>query len=587
LAHRRSAHLSKRHPGGAPWPKTTWLRETVEVRVASALVPAAQRAWTCGLCLAGLAAPMMKCQHERSVKAHMEQAHPGVTGREAYLKRRRDDPSLCTSGTATVKAMADRQLAKLGTRKAAGHQLLHVELKWPPKEGLARPRQERVVTCRLCQRICQQNRMVAVQCARQASAPNGKRRVLWESLRKHDRRNCERLADAWGTTVAAYDKMLGVSGWRRNLCEDGDIEPNPGPEAGRRTVCLSLPEMPSSCAIWPACALGRAARASGSGGGWLHDLCKDGDIEPNPGPRRRRTARGQDMREVRAWCVNVASAATAFATVEMADKEGIDVLALQEVRFSVPAKEAFIRTAAKAGWQCWVQPGEAGADGRSQGGVAVLVRRERPARLHHAVSTPGGQALIVLVHGIAVGTVYVRPRSDDREKAHAAILESIAALGPRAPWVLCGDWNQTPAECGAARALEHFGAEIVVHGAKGQGDEPPTRWGGSGSPGGRRRRRVVASMGAGPTRLLAASSTPWPRVRARRRPTSLWPSTLRSRSWRSGPSSTWACRVLWPAGCAASGRSSAGPSSSPGRCIRGGTRSAAACRRGILGRHSP
>jgi hypothetical protein len=96
----------------------------------------------------------------------------------------------------------------------------------------------------------------------------------------------------------------------------------------------------------------------------------------------------------------------------------------------------------------------------------------------------GGQAVFAWVHGVLLGSVYVRPDDTTREQAHVDIVQGMVAAGADSmPWMVQGDWNQQPDECPIVPVLERLRGQVVVHrepedGAGGAEAGAPTRWGG-------------------------------------------------------------------------------------------------------------
>eukprot|EP00434_Breviolum_minutum_P040197 symbB.v1.2.035714.t1/scaffold4845.1/size35134/2 len=170
---------------------------------------------------------------------------------------------------------------------------------------------------------------------------------------------------------------------------------------------------------------------------WRRNLVEDGDIEPNPGPCCCRfwniNTRGRDgaykvldlLRETKQHIVALQE--TNFDEVE-------------SEQFTRTASGCGYRA-----WHS-TRPARLDALGKplQRGGVSLLVRTDVQAVHHQAVFTDNGEILALDLCTFCMINVYQRPHSVSLGGMQQEIDELVNSLRPHTPLVLMGDWNQPP-----------------------------------------------------------------------------------------------------------------------------------------------
>ncbi|CAL1147571.1 unnamed protein product [Cladocopium goreaui] len=175
---------------------------------------------------------------------------------------------------------------------------------------------------------------------------------------------------------------------------------------------------------------------------WLRDLTKDGDVESNPGPTRRRRVQ-TSFPHLKVWQCNLNGfGPRGWEFVAQAEKDQVDILLIQEMRL----KEVDLKgmTHSLTGWSLFYCT-EAQERTVPHGGGAVLTKVTLPAVRAAAHSDVAGQWIRVTLPGLQIYSVYQRPgiSSDERDSFHQSISQDFMGLGP-SPCLVAGDWNHDP-----------------------------------------------------------------------------------------------------------------------------------------------
>eukprot|EP00435_Cladocopium_sp_Y103_P007050 s1814_g2.t1 len=204
---------------------------------------------------------------------------------------------------------------------------------------------------------------------------------------------------------------------------------------------------------------------------WIRDLCEDGDIESNPGPSSSIPVMSASMMNVggqeNAW---------AFARSILADRPAIAII---QEHCMIPDKCADLaRFMQQNGYRSWFAAPPATRHARGHmyttGGVAIFVRCDKGARLIQSHVANDGQALLLqLEHAYVVGA-YLPPGGTLAEDSITVLDEWVASCGAAEPVFLCGDFNQEPEFANRWTALATRGACHTVRNALNA--QMPTRW---------------------------------------------------------------------------------------------------------------
>lgn len=198
---------------------------------------------------------------------------------------------------------------------------------------------------------------------------------------------------------------------------------------------------------------------------WVRNLLDDGDIESNPGPH-----------QISIFNQNIASAPNCWSQLRRCSIDQWDVLMLQETNMTLKEKTAFGRYAWKSGYRCFHLPAHC-TNGKPHHGIGILVRKSLKSRLLFTKDIPLAQVLAINVEGLNLLNIYMNPRGQDAPFLQA-ILEWLLTKVRGAPWMIMGDWSQTPEDNHLCELLQSEGASILGCVAN-NGTWPPTRWEGN------------------------------------------------------------------------------------------------------------
>ena len=299
------------------------------------------------------------------------------------------------------------------------------------------------LTCRNCWFIRQSVGKLAT-CTARSKGPTKKQVATWKGL-KQQRGLQARFAEVWGVPLSEAVAWYEHSPLRNVRRRAAASQPKRG---------LKRP----------------AASKHGVLDSWKRDVCEDGDVHPNPGPCSSWRVVSLNVGGVPGtW-----KAIDAF----LLDKS-VAVLALQEVSACDNELSSIRRKALASGYRFYHQPGVPSvAHGicRRHGGVSLFVRsslRQRPA---FALAGDDSQCLGVWVDGWLLVSAYCPPRPDHVSAAElsALLLDAFTAneVAPTQPWLIAGDFNELVGASAVDTTMACFGGEVVTV-------DEPTRWEGN------------------------------------------------------------------------------------------------------------
>jgi len=132
-------------------------------------------------------------------------------------------------------------------------------------------------------------------------------------------------------------------------------------------------------------------------------------------------------------------------------ESSVDIALLQEVSFTPNEARAFGRCAAKKGFNFYFEPGppHKGCQNKTHysGGVGILVKKHLRQRCAYQAGNDDAQILTIWTCGWLIGSVYAPPRQVSPHAASTLLTEVLIAsenLGTNIPWLVAGDFNETP-----------------------------------------------------------------------------------------------------------------------------------------------
>ena len=396
-------HAKTRHPD-RDW--STFLhRPYIKVLKATQRMRVDLRGWTCPLCKASLPKQGTRAR-TLAVTAHKIAAHPkipmkkwrGAMMRQCHQNRPKP---------ASVGRAARRRGAEARARKFPTHQLIEVP---DLRESAKKYRRSSQWWC--------------IECLTRLAGYGGGSRARLENLTCSQ---CKALPAPKQRMQRAWQHLQGKR----------DVEGN-----------LVLPQASE----------------------WVRNLVEDGDIEPNPGP----DAHHESHHELKVISANVASAKGMWTATRQISHEMCDVALLQETSLKKSQVEAFSRNAFAQGYRFFHQPGHE-TDRRGHRGCGILVNKHKRARQLKAWQTPDCQAIAVLVEGVVLVSVYDTFGGNNQD-FFAALLEWLAVnRWHDTPWLLMGDWNAVPSQNQLAASLTREGAQVLAV-VDEDGNLEPTRY---------------------------------------------------------------------------------------------------------------
>ena len=186
--------------------------------------------------------------------------------------------------------------------------------------------------------------------------------------------------------------------------------------------------------------------------GWVPDLCEHGDIHPNPGPRT-------SSLQAKVWSCNVGRGTTSWEFFNFCKSKNIDVVCIQEVGLRQSELHALMRAAERASYRVYLADCRH-KQRQSWGGVLLLVHTRLRSCQLEAYSQDDGQAVTVLIEDVALTSCY-QPPHEPRMPLNSHQLEMAHLVPPSTPWVCLGDHNDEPSEHPVLQAFENDGYHAV------------------------------------------------------------------------------------------------------------------------------
>ena len=522
LTSMRTNHLANRHPGED---KGHWRRELVDVVTTSAVLPLAQRAWTCIWCREGLPS-LPRWQLLKSITAHLKQRHgrrktSAAVSNKARGKLYRQD-KLANPIMLRGKQELGRKLRQRANQRrnwqVEGHDLHVVEgVDWTSWHGVTVTKRlgaqgDTLLTCKNC--------LLVTRAQHKFKPCRGNHKVTTSQMgcwRQMSPANRLAVVEVWGMSLDEADQLFesAAASWRSNPTQLGhDMVEIFGDKKyitcrncwflrqapGKLSQCLGRTRLPTKAqvatwkglkahrglqakfvaewgvslqvaAAWyeqkkPKRGLKRPASNHAIGSTWKHDVVEDGDVHPHPGP---------------SWSVvslNVGGMPGAWrALEELLAPAGLAVCALQEVAGSANELISLQRAALKLGYRFYHEAGKPTVGGwgetRHKGGVSLFVRSTLPQRPAFAVSGEFSQGVGAWVDGWLIGSLYCPPGhgQDASSELASLLLDAFTseAVVPSQPWLLSGDFNQEPGSGPVETCMCCFGGATVAC-------DKPTRW---------------------------------------------------------------------------------------------------------------
>eukprot|EP00438_Fugacium_kawagutii_P000347 Skav204708 [mRNA] locus=scaffold3332:74506:81342:+ [translate_table: standard] len=205
---------------------------------------------------------------------------------------------------------------------------------------------------------------------------------------------------------------------------------------------------------------------------WIPDLCEHGDIEPNPGPSTSlRACLTNTNGKENTW---------ALARWVIAEKVPLCVATEHSMTESHQADLAtFLKRHGYRSW--FIAPRaiqNANGHWYTSGGVAVFVRKDKMCRQIEQCITADGQALMMQLDHVFVIATYLPPRSESETAEILSTLDDwIRSFGPSQPVIVLGDFNHEPELATRWTHLSEGGACGTVK--EHTGKDLPTRWNGN------------------------------------------------------------------------------------------------------------
>ena len=204
---------------------------------------------------------------------------------------------------------------------------------------------------------------------------------------------------------------------------------------------------------------------------WIRDLCADGDVEPNPGPC------STSCQNLQVITCNVGGTSNAWACARWVVDTRPPVVILQE-HWLRPDKQADLaRYLSRHGYRSWMVSSPSLQGIRSNyviGGVAVLVRMDKSCHEVFRFSSVDGQAIMVQLAHLCLIGVYMAPNPADDCQLLPTIDEWVRSTSELEPVLVAGDFNKPPDASDRWTWLKGSGASLAVRNSEGQYE--PTRW---------------------------------------------------------------------------------------------------------------
>lgn len=196
--------------------------------------------------------------------------------------------------------------------------------------------------------------------------------------------------------------------------------------------------------------------------GWQKELTEDGDVHPKPGPLKSVRVVSLNVGGVSgAW----------GAVDEFLRLVQLDVLVLQEVCASDSEVVALRRSSLRQGYRMHHLAGAptvgAWGETRMRGGVALFVKSSLTQRPAFTFVGQHSQCVGIWLQGWFVACAYTPPGHGDEPvfELGSALVEWFASMVPLSqPWTLFGDFCAEPAACELVPCMAAFGGLPVATG---------------------------------------------------------------------------------------------------------------------------
>ena len=192
---------------------------------------------------------------------------------------------------------------------------------------------------------------------------------------------------------------------------------------------------------------------------WIRDLCQDGDVEPNPGP-------GDPGPMMTGLMINAGSQDNTWSCARWIAQDQPAFAIIQE-HCMLPDKCADLANfMTQHGYRSWFAavPPIQHLRGHQYtiGGVACFVRKDKGARLVQRHVANDGQALLLQLDHAYLAGAYLPPRGTPADDSLAILDEWVASCSHNEPIFVCGDFNQEPDFADRWTALADRGACQMV-----------------------------------------------------------------------------------------------------------------------------
>ena len=420
----RRGHIQKVHPGKAKH-VTPVFRKRMQIATPSADIPVDQRSWSCPKCNKGFAW-MSQRSLNASRLAH-EKVCYGLTTQQ-LRKRCYVRDSWKTKHVALNKNNALLRRNETATAiqdfnaKGPGFAFRVPKSLFDPKTG------SDSFSCATCTLFHQKWKGVSEH---QCNGREGRNMFMKHQLRKA----------FWHRHRKSHPKLIEflIKQWKVTKSELQTLEEGLATAGGRRGICPA-----QKCC-------------------WYKDVVEDGDVHPHPGPSSNSSTHMEVL------TINAGGAANAWAVARWTCAHRPAVVVIQELRMNQAKQSDFANFLLRHGYRSWF------ACPPTHGGVAILVRFDKPAQLIRTHTRPEGQAIMLqLDHALIVG-VYFSPNSAACDIA-TTLDDWVSSVHENKPLFILGDFNEEPSFAQRWSTIRGFGSACTVNDSMGQ--PLPTRWSG-------------------------------------------------------------------------------------------------------------
>ena len=176
----------------------------------------------------------------------------------------------------------------------------------------------------------------------------------------------------------------------------------------------------------------------------VRNLLEDGDVEAQPRP-------------LQTVCLNTNGSAGAWHVLRLMKERNLQVAAIQETAFSDAELTSFQEYAFKQGYRFSLAKQRQGSRGA---GILVDKKLVKTYSLNKWTEEDC-QAVAVCVQGTVFISIFLA-NSAYAPQAQQEILGFLSENLRSRPWVICGDWNNTPGECDLVQVLLPEGCKLVA-----------------------------------------------------------------------------------------------------------------------------